>query len=443
MSYEETLEYLRSFIDYERIPSFTYPDALKINRMIALCRGLKNPHQNFRSILVAGSKGKGSTSAMIASILQESGLRVGLYTSPHLNDFRERIRVQNKMIEESEVVGLVREIREVLTGDSWKANKPTFFEVYTALAFLYFKEQRVDAAVLEVGLGGLYDATNVVSPEISCITPISLEHTDKLGKTLSEIARQKAGVLRPQGTAVTAPQKEEAREVIAGYCRLNNTKLWEVGKGIFSRLLDFNKARQRFSLMSPLGSLEGLELPLLGDHQIINACTAVTASQLFAQKVGRNLSEEALRAGLQKVRWPGRFEILSNEPDVVVDGAQNKASAEALHSALKKYFGESKKYFLILGVSLDKDLQGIAQSLFPNACEVILTQSRSPRSRPVEDMYDSLLVFGRSLTKTNTAKEAFSYVLEKADKDDLIVVTGSLYLVAEVRELLIHEILFK
>ncbi|MDD5611105.1 MAG: Mur ligase family protein, partial [Candidatus Omnitrophica bacterium] len=323
-SFKETQAYLESFINYERITEPAYKDSFKLERMQDFLKELGDPQKTLECIHVAGTKGKGSTSAFIAYILQEAGYRTGLYTSPHLINFRERIRIlENQasddefagMISEEEVASLVERLRPI--ADKFSAENPygplSFFEVYTALALVYFKEKKVDFAVLETGLGGRLDATNAVEALVSVITPLSYEHTQKLGNTLAEIAAEKAGIIKTkQATVITAPQPEEAIEVLQKKCAGLNAKLYAVGEDI-----TYQKNNAGFGIIALGYKYPHLTIKLLGEHQIVNAAAAVGAISALRNK-GINITEKAVTDGLAKTRWPGRCEIISEDPYLIL-----------------------------------------------------------------------------------------------------------------------------
>lgn len=427
MTYEEVLQYLDSFIDYEKLPSFGYKESLKLDRMKRVTERLGDPHHDLRCIHIAGTKGKGSTSAMVASMLKEAGFKVGLYTSPHLISFRERIRINDELISEGELCNLLNRIRPVVdTIDKNSDMYPTFFELYTALAFLYFKENKVDFCVLEVGLGGRLDATNIIERPLCCgITQISLEHTQKLGNTLQEIATEKVGIIKKDSICVSSLQEDSVVDVIRKTCNDKDCRIYEVGKDIY---IDFDrrKASQIFSVRGIFQEYPYLEVGLFGDHQFMNAATALglIESLRFYDII---IPDRAIRDGLKNVKWPGRLQVLRRNPFVVLDGAQNRASAHALREAVRKYFNYNK-LILILGISKDKDIKGICEELEPISDEIILTKADIPRA-------EEPIILKRHIKKkaglTRGVKEALGMAEEIARPYDLILVTGSLFVVGE------------
>jgi len=425
MNYREALDYLESFTNYERIPSFNYKKSLKLERMSRLAGSVGNPHLNLRCIHVAGTKGKGSTSAMAASILKEAGYRVGLYTSPHLISFRERIKINDDPIKEEELCGIIDRIKPVIDAIDKKSDfYPTFFEIYTTIAFLYFEEKKTDFCVVETGLGGRLDATNIIEKPLCCgITQISLEHTQALGDTLEAIAAEKACIIKEGRICVSSTQEVPVMEVIAKKCRDKNNRLFVVG----SKLLFKKENRQVFSVKGIFGEYPFAEVGLAGDHQFMNAATAIglIESLRFYDII---VSASDIMEGLKNVKWPGRLQVLARDPYVVLDGAQNKASARALKEAVTGYFNYNK-LILVLGISSDKDIRGICEELVPLSDEIILTKANIPRAQ--EPLVLSKFV-GKPSRITGSVSEAMDAARGIAGPQDLILVTGSLFVVGEV-----------
>ncbi|MDD5155001.1 MAG: bifunctional folylpolyglutamate synthase/dihydrofolate synthase [Candidatus Omnitrophica bacterium] len=443
MTYPEAVRYLGSFINYEKISSWPYKESLKLERFKNFLASLDNPQNRLKCIHVAGTKGKGSTCAFIAHILRQAGFKTGLYTSPHLNSFRERIRILRPgygglksadtfegMISRRDFARIVTRLKPLITGCNRRSEYGplSFFEAYTALAFAYFKEQKVDFAVLETGLGGRLDATSVCHPLVCAITPISYEHVDKLGDTLSQIAAEKAGIIKNIRGLVTvsAAQRREAGEMIRAKCRRERVKLYEVGRDIV-----YKHKNGSFSVRGRFNNYRGLKVRLLGRHQIANAALALAAVE--ALRFGNvNVESDAIKEGLYNAVWPARCEVISRGPWIILDGAQNIASALAIRKTVKDSF-RYKKLILILGVSCDKDKKGICRVFYDLADKIILTKADNPRAAEPEDL--SGYFKGKEIYITSSVTEAKEIAVQLARKDDFILVCGSLFVAGEFRAL--------
>jgi len=443
-AYQESLNYIYSFVDYSLTRSFRYsPEKFDLNRMQDFVVHLGNPQQAYPIIHVAGTKGKGSVSAMCASALQAQGYRVGLYSSPHLQDYAERIQVDGQPIEHAELIDLVQEIKPYLD----QGTELTTFEITTGLAFLYFARRGVSAAVAEVGLGGRLDATNVVKPVVSVITSISYDHTDILGKTLTEIAREKAGIIKPGVPVVVAPQKEEARQAIEATAAERSSPLTLVGRDFLFAPVSHSLASQSVLVWSSSeqdlidayiesgGAQEWepmrLNIPLLGYHQVENAATAYAALQIV-RKNGLKVSDEAIREGFAKTSWPGRFEVLSHHPLVVIDSAHNRDSALKLRLALDDYF-PGRPVILVFGASEDKDIEGMFAELMPRVRQVIATQSYHPRAMETKQLVKLAHRFGRPVKVVAAVEDALAEAVRLADNGAMVLVTGSIFVAAGAR----------
>lgn len=429
MNYQETLEYILGFTDYEKSPSLLYSAAnYDLRRVEDLLQRLANPHLKARTVHIAGTKGKGSVAAMIASALCAAHHKTGLFTSPHLHTLRERIAVDGEPISEQALISAIDELRpqvEAVNHDGTYGQLTTF-EVMTAAAFLYFRNRRVDFQVLEVGLGGRLDATNVVNPEICVITPISLDHVAILGDTVAKIAAEKAGIIKPGCVVVSSPQQPEAAEVIRGACRKKGVMLITIGNDITWQKGTADLSGQSLRVNGSSSRYE-LTIPLLGAHQLENAATAIAVLEVL------NIPMESIIAGLAQVKWPGRLEVLQQKPLFVVDGAHNIDSARRLREAIDQYF-DFDHLILIIGVLSDKDIAGIANELMPISDRVIVTRSRHPRSAEPAELANKLEKWG---VKTEVAQDVVTAVTQAkiiAREKDLICATGSLFVVAEARE---------
>ena len=439
MTYQESLHYLNSLINYEKRDSYNYNQSFRLERMVFIVRTLGDPQKGIPSIHIAGSKGKGSTSAIIHSILKEAGFRVGLYTSPHLASFRERIRINDDLISEADIGRLLEKVRAVT--DQMADDPPSFFEAYTALAFLCFKERSVDFAVYETGLGGRLDATNVITPLVEAITPISYEHTRLLGNTLAEIAGEKCGIIKSGSLCVSAPQDEEALTVIEDVCRRQGVKLILIGRDIMFEELEASDAKEVFSVDGIFKRYPRLETKLLGRHQVINSAVAIGVVEGL-RSCGVKVSSDAVKKGIENVRWDGRLEVARRSPYVVLDGAQNKASAQALASAVKKVF-RYKRLILVLGVSKDKDIAGILAELVPMADAVILTRAGiAERAAAPSAIKDLIAGDHANVMLTGSVEEAVRKALASAGTEDMVLITGSLFVEGEARPMVTDTVAY-
>ena len=439
MSYQESLKYLDSFIDYERFDTYQYQTSFRLSRVEGLLSRMGDPHKRLKTIHVAGTKGKGSTCAMVASILHRSGYRVGLYTSPHLRSVRERINIDGYDITEEEFSYLVSKWRELLDNFKAKERDLSYFEVLTALTFSYFDKCRVDFAVLETGMGGRLDATNVTEPIACGITPISYEHTEKLGNTLTAIAHEKAAIIKPGIHVVSAPQDKEVRDVMRARCDEVGASLYEVGRDITFRRDSYDSDGQVFTIKGISKIYPMLKIPFLGNHQLINGAVAVGIVESLTLSLFA-VTETAIRAGLASTRWPGRLEIVERQPTIVLDGAQNRRSAAALSAAIKKFFNYDR-LILVIGVSKDKDIGGILDELLPISDELLITKARWPRAKDPEDIKRVLPgAFKGRISLIHSVGEALNVAKRSAKRRDLILITGSLYIVGEAKEVLTEEL---
>jgi dihydrofolate synthase/folylpolyglutamate synthase len=433
MNYREALVYLLKFADYERISRAGIVwDLKRIERLLAR---LDNPQHYARSVHIAGTKGKGSTAAMIASILKEAGYKVGLYTSPHLLSYTERIQVNGRPIDEGDWANLTEAIRPHVDAENkiGDLGELTTFEIFTAMAFLHFKRVRADYQVVEVGLGGRLDATNVVKPEVGVITSVSYDHMDVLGDTLAKIAGEKAGIIKAGADVVSAPQFPEAMEVIERVCREKNVRLTKVGEDVTWEAGEFDTEGQSFRVKGLKGEY-ALWIPLLGEHQIENAANAVAAGEILTGR-GARLKPEDIAAGLRRVNWPGRLQVLGREPWVIVDGAHNAYSIQRLGEALERYF-KFEKLTLILGFGADKDVAGMTAEAAKITGDIILVASKHPKAMKPEALAAEFQKHGVTPRLVGNVKEAVKLALEGAGPNDLVCAAGSIFVIAEVMEMM-------
>ncbi len=439
-AYQQTLDYLYSFVDY----SLTKADRLAqanfdLARMAELMRRLGDPQKAYPLIHVAGTKGKGSVTAMCSSILQAAGYRTAMYTSPHLEDYAERIQVNGIPIPHQDLVQLVERIKPHIEA----IPQLTTFEITTALAFLYFKEVRVDAAVIEVGLGGRLDATNVVLPVVSVITSISYDHTFVLGNTLQAIAREKCGIIKPAIPVVSAPQDPQAMEVIKQIAHQRGAPLAVVGRDILARSIDQNLTHQVVELTVPYQQIAGnvsqnaaktlrVTLPLLGNHQVENAAVAYLAIDCF-RKNALSVTDAQVVEGFSRTSWPGRFEILQTNPPVVLDCAHNRESCNQLILTLQTTF-PNRKILLIFGASEDKDIDGMFEELLPHVDRAIFTKSFHPRATSPYLLEEKVNREKVASQVVENVAVALQKALEMVSEQQVVLVTGSIFVVAEARQ---------
>ena len=434
MNYTSALRHVLGLADLERMvePPGARP-RYDLGRMHALLDALGRPHLSTPTVHVTGTKGKGSTSAMVASILRSSGFTVGLYTSPHLHTMRERVQVNGEPLSEEDFAATVEAVWPSV--EALSSEGVTTFETLTAMAFHAFAERRLDWQVLEVGMGGTLDATNTVeSPQVCVITSISLDHTKILGDTVEAIARDKAGIIKPGATVVTAPQQPGVIAVLQEACEAAGAELVQTAERYDWRVTGFDLRGQSFHVECQEGAWEGW-LPLLGEHQVENAMCAIAAAEALAAR-GAAVSNDAVLQGLAEVSWPARLEVLAERPLVIVDGAHNPYSAERLVEAVEHYFG-ARRRVLLFGASLGHDLRGIVQALAALEPEaVVVTASRHPRAVAMDVLMEEFRLAGMSVQWGGSVAEGFAQAKALAGPDHLVMATGSLFTAVEVRECL-------
>jgi dihydrofolate synthase/folylpolyglutamate synthase len=435
MTYEESVRSLMALGRELAAPQQARVQKFGLENITILSARLGNPQLDVPCVHIAGTNGKGSTAAMLESILRAAGLRTGLYTSPHLERINERIRINGENISEELFAAVWTRVHasiESLLAAGKLAAHPTYFECVTAMAFSLFAEQRVDFAVYEVGLGGRLDATNIVHPEVAILTPVDFDHENFLGHSIEEIAREKAGIIKPGAWVVSGSERPEARTVIAQRCE-------ELG----ARFVDVEQAWQIESVRAFDGSYAAstvsalwnkritVEPGLPGRFQIRNALTAATASSLLAER-GFPVNDEAITRGIATVRWPGRLERLSVKPAVYLDGAHNPAGARELLKFWEENF-KGRRILLVYGAMRDKAVDEIAGMLFPRADHVILTEPRQPRAISAALLAEIAGYLAARFDIVRDPDQALERALEMAGPDDVIFATGSLYLVGDLR----------
>jgi dihydrofolate synthase/folylpolyglutamate synthase len=431
MNYAEAESYILGFTDYEKTPGIAYTAAnYDLRRMDKLLAPLDNPHLGVKTVHIAGTKGKGSTAVMTAQVLTTADYKVGMFTSPHLHTLRERIKVNDIMISETEFASITKQIKPIVEKVNEEATygNLTTFEILTAVVFTYFRRCSVDFQVLEAGLGGRLDATNIAHGDVCVISSISLDHTQVLGNTLVKIAKEKAGIIKPGCIVVNFPQEEEAAEVIRRVCRQQRSKLIQVGEDVTWRRTGGDLNHQSFSLKGQRDEYD-LTIPLIGDYQLENAAAAIaTVEALF--DLGARVPKKAIIKGLRQVNWPGRLQVLKYEPIVVIDGAHNDYSMRKLVEAIKKYFNYNN-CFVIFGTSCDKDIAGMARELVHLSNDIVVTSSSHPRAASISATIECFSEQGIEVSTAENVSQALSKALSTAQKNDLILVTGSIFMVAE------------
>ena len=445
MDYQAALDYLLGFTDWRK-PVVHRPEAIhNLPRMRCLLDLLGAPDARFAAVVVAGTKGKGSTAAILAACLRAAGYRTGLYSQPHLHEYRERARVDGVPISREALVAIVARLRETvprLAERCPELGQPSTYDVGTALAIQHFADEGVDYAVLEVGLGGRFDSVNTITPRVSAITSLSIDHTAVLGNTLEQIATEKAGIIKPGVPVVAQPQAPEAWAVLARTAGERGAPLYRADQVV--------RVTPGPSQPDPLTGQQAVtveiaagyprageparafaaELPLLGHFQHVNAATALAAALLLADD---RFDDATLARGLALARWPGRLEIVRRAPLTIVDGAHNADSAAQLRRALADLF-PGRPLTLVLGTSLDKDIAGIVRELVPAATSVVLTVSSHPRSASLDRLREEVRRYGVPVDAAPAVGEALDLALAGAGPDALICATGSLFVVADARE---------
>ncbi|WP_195940187.1 bifunctional folylpolyglutamate synthase/dihydrofolate synthase [Romboutsia sp. 1001713B170131_170501_G6] len=425
MNYQESLQYIEE--------THKFGVRLGLDNISKLLELLGNPQDKINIIHVAGTNGKGSTCSFITSILKEAGYKVGLYTSPFLETFTERIRVNGENIPEDDVARIVTLIKEkieymVANGYSY----PTEFEIVTAMAFYYYCEQNVDFVALEVGLGGRYDATNVINKsEVSVITSISLDHVGILGDTIDKIAYEKGGIIKENGVAIVYDQSDEAKDVIKDICKEKNAKYIEVKfDSMKIKKSDINSQVYSCKIMNK--TYEDLEIKLIGEHQVNNSMLALSVIEYLKEAKNLDINEDDIRRGLLNTKWPGRIEKLMEDPIFIIDGAHNEDGASSLAKSISKNF-VNKKGTLLIGMLEDKDIDSVLKIIMPYFDKVITTTPDNPRAISCEILKDKISKYVDDVISIENIEEAVNYTLRNSKKEDIIISAGSLYMIGSVR----------
>lgn len=397
-----------------------------LNKTENLLERMGNPHRLLRCIHIGGTNGKGSVAAMISSVLSEHGYKVGRYTSPHLVRFTERFCINGKEVSPEEIIESYRRVSSSFVPN---ADPPTFFEATTAMAFDIFSRAQVDFAVIEVGMGGRLDATNVIVPEVAVITNVAMDHQEFLGPTLASIAREKAGIIKGHVPVVTGVRQPLVQGIIKATCYRKNAPIRLLGEHF-----RFRKEGNLFHYLGFSRQIRNLSVSLAGDHQKFNASLALAALEVLEERGLISLEEEKIRAALKEVRWPARLEVLDQNPLTILDGAHNPHGAESLKQALRSTFSFNNLH-LVLGIMADKDIKGIFRRLLPEAEMVIFTRPRYVRAADPESLRKIARPYTSRFYVIPDVREAISYARREAAPDDLVCITGSLYFAGEVKEI--------
>ncbi len=441
MTYDDAVSYLDSLVNYERAPNPKEMREMTLDRMRRLCARLGDPQRRFRSVLVAGTNGKGSICAFLYSMLRESTLRVGLYTSPHLEQLRERIRVWSAgpsdgaraygddWISEADFAAVVAVLKPVVEEFRAAGDCLTYFEVFTAAAFLFFSQQRIEVAVLEVGLGGRLDATNVVTQAVSVFGPIDIDHASVLGADPVLIAREKAGIIKPNQTVITVAQTQDVEDVLRAACEAQAVPLLTCGKEFTVRIQQHSLDGLQLTVAGTRGIYESLDVPMPGRHQAQNAAAAIAALEALSST---GVPYAMVERGLAAAAWPGRFEVVHDAPLVVMDGAHNPHAAGALRNTLEELCA-GRRIHLLIGMSADKSVAGVGERLAGTATSATCSASRHPRALDPTALATQLAPFCPDVHVMSDAVDAYTYLINAVAPSDVIVVTGSLFFVGELR----------
>ena len=426
MKYEEAMKYITEVGNFG--------SNYGLERTYKLLEYLDNPEKDLKLIHIAGTNGKGSTTSMITEILIGAGYKVGMYTSPFIEEFEERIQINRNNIPKEILATLMDEIKiavDKVIEDGY--NHPTEFEIITVLMLLYFKKENIDFGVIEVGLGGTLDSTNVITPILQVITSISFDHTNLLGNTLEEIAGEKAGIIKKEIPTVIYPQQEEALKVIKNKCLEMGSDLYIANNENlkFENVVNRDKPYQLLKYNNEIDIL----LPLLGEHQIINLSVAMKAIEVLNNRNITDISVGSIVKSIKNVTWKGRLEVLSNNPYVVIDGAHNIQGIETLSRNIKKYFKYNNLY-LILGILADKDVDEMVKVITPMAKKVYAVTPNSIRAELAEDLKNEIIKYNENCQAYDDYKEAYLSALNNADENDLVLASGSLYMTGDMRRII-------
>ena len=432
MRYEEAMKYITGVGNFG--------SNYGLERTHKLLEYLGNPEKDLKLIHIAGTNGKGSTTSMITEILMGAGYKVGMYTSPFIEEFEERIQINRQNIPKETLATLIDEIKVVVDRVIEEGyNHPTEFEIITVLMLLYFKKEKIDFGVIEVGLGGRLDSTNVIIPILQVITSISFDHTNLLGNTLEEIAGEKAGIIKKNIPTVIYPQEEEALKVIKNKCAAMESDLYTADKDNmkFVKVVNEDKPYQLLKYKEEFN----IFLPLLGEHQILNLSVAMKVIEVLNNRKIVNITTESIIKSIKNVTWKGRLEVLSNNPYVVIDGAHNIQGIKTLSRNIKKYF-KYENLHLILGILADKDVEEMIKIITPIAKQVYAVTPNSIRAELADDLKNEIVKYNANCRAFDEYEEAYLEALKNAKENDIILASGSLYMIGDMRKI-INKLLIK
>lgn len=432
MTYKEAMEYISSV--------GRFGSNYGLERTFRLLELLGSPHEKIKLIHVAGTNGKGSTTAMVTKILRGLGYKVGMYTSPYLEEFEERIQINGDNINKDTLVNLLEQVKIAINKVIEEGYEhPTEFEIITALMFLYFYNEKVDYGVIEVGLGGRLDSTNVLIPIVSVITSISLDHMNILGDNLKDIAKEKAGIIKDGVPIILYPQEKEVEEVIVKIAKEKNSKVYFIKKESGKLInINYEELYQNVEIKS-FKNKYIVKLPLLGEHQILNLNVALNTIEVLCEKEKIKFDKKLVEKSIEDVKWIGRLEVLRKKPTIVIDGAHNIDGIKALRKNIEKYFKYNKIY-LLLGILADKQVNEMIEEIAPLAEKIYALTPHSERAELSEDLKNEILKYNSNTIALENYEEAFLLALKEAKEDDLILISGSLYMIGDMRKIITQKL---